>query len=89
NLGTYRRDYLVDLGVNEAVIMIDSDFHKVGDEEYNKFEQNVFKIASQLKNFMKVSVCYNNQDYEGYKFAPCDFTREQFDIMYKEREVVE
>lgn len=89
NLGAYRRDYLVNLGVNEVVIMIDSDFHQYGDEEYNKFEQNVFKIAGQLKGFTKVSVCYNSQGYDGYKFAPCDFTKEQFDIMYNEREFVE
>lgn len=89
NLGTYRRDYLVGLGVNEAVIMIDSDFHQYGDAEYEDFETNVFKIANQLKNFMTVSVCYNNQGYEGYKFAPCDFTREQFDVMYKRREFIE
>jgi hypothetical protein len=89
NLGKRRRNYLTYLGVDEIVIMLDSDFHEYGDEEYNMFEKKVFNIGKQLKGFFKVSVCYNNQGYDGYKFAPCDFTREQFDKMYEEREYVE
>lgn len=86
NLGRYRRNYLTFLGVNEVCIMLDSDFHNIEDERFDRFELKVMAIARQLKGFFNVSVCYNNQGYEGYKFAPCDFSKEQFEKMYEERE---
>lgn len=88
NLGKRRRNYLTFLGIDEVCIMLDSDFHEYGDEKYNMFERKVFAIAKQLKGFFKISVCYNNQGYNGYKFAPCDFTKEQFEKMYEEKEYI-
>lgn len=86
NLGKYRRNYLTYLGVDEVCIMLDSDFHEVEDERFDRFKLKVMAIIRQLKGFFKISVCYNNQGYEGYKFAPCDFSKEQFEKMYEERE---
>lgn len=90
NLGKYRRDYLVSLGVKEVVICLDSDFHEIGDnEEYNLFEKKVFKMAQQLKGFFKISVCYNNAGLDGYKCSPFDWDKETFEMLYDNREVIE
>ena len=95
NLGKKRFDKLISLGLNEVVIILDSDFHSIYDEnnelteEYIKFEDKVLKMAKPFKPYVnKITCCFNNQGYEGYKFSACDFTKEQFDILYKNREVV-
>ena len=87
NLTPQKLNTILSTGANVAVIMIDSDFHKIGDEDYEIFYKNVMKIAQQLKPYMTVYVCYNNQGYDGYKYSPFDFTREQFDILYENKEL--
>lgn len=91
NLSPQKVNTLISAGVNVAVIMIDSDFHTMNEdnEEYEIFEKNVEKLAQQLKPYMKVYVCYNNQGFDGYKYSPFDFTREQFDILYKNKEEID
>lgn len=95
NLGKKRFEFLIKLGLSELVIMLDSDFHTIYDEnneltkDYIEFEDKVLKMAKPFKPYIgKISVCFNNQGHEGYKFSPCDFTREQFDILYKNREEI-
>ena len=95
NLGKKRFEFLIKLGLNELVIMLDSDFHSIYDEnnelteDYIEFEDKVLKMAKPFKPYVgKISVCFNNQGYEGYKFSACDFTRKQFDVLYKNREVI-
>lgn len=89
NLGDNRKNFLLNLGIEEAVIMIDSDFHNNNNDELKIFWHRVKKIADSLKGFIKVSVCYNNQNYDGYKFSPFDFTKEQFEALYEMREYIE
>lgn len=96
NLGKKRFEFLIKLGLSELVIMLDSDFHTIYDEnselteDYIEFEEKVLKMAKPFKPYVgKISVCFNNQGYEGYKFSPCDFSKEQFDILYKNREVID
>lgn len=81
-------NYLISLNIDKVVIMLDSDYHNVGDEEYYAFEDKVMKMYDMLKPYFKVYVCYNNQGYDGYKYSPFDFTREQFNILYKEKELI-
>lgn len=94
NLGKKRFDKLISLGLNEVVIMLDSDFHSIYEdgeltEKYMEFEKKVLKMAKPFKPYVnKITCCFNNQGYEGYKFSACDFTREQFDILYKNREEI-
>lgn len=89
NLGDNRRDFLLSLGIEEAVIMIDSDFQNINDDEFLVFWNRVKKIADSLKGFIQVSVCYNNQNYNGYKFAPFDFDKEEFETLYEMRKYIE
>lgn len=88
NLSKYKLKKILTLGIKECIIGIDSDFKEYGDSEYDEFEKNAFKIAHMLKGYCKVSVIYNNQGYEGYQYSPFDFTREQYDIMWNNREEI-
>lgn len=96
NLGKKRFEFLIKLGLSELVIMLDSDFHAIYDEnneltkDYIEFEDKVLKMAKPFKPYVgKISVCFNNQGYEGYKFSPCDFSKEQFNVLYKNREIID
>lgn len=88
NLGKHRIRYLSSLGVSDVIIMIDSDFHTIGDEEYKQFEKKIFNMSKPLQGFFNVSVCYNNIGLNGYKFAPCDWDKETFEKLYKHRESI-
>lgn len=90
NLSEQNKLKLLKLGINSVVIMIDSDFIEVGDEHFAKFEKKVMNIYNEFKPYVDNIYCvYNNQGYDGYKFSPCDFTREQFDILMENKERIE
>lgn len=79
---------IAELEVDKVVVMLDSDFRCVGDEDYGKFADKVDKMANVLRPYFKVEVCYNNLGLDGYKFSPFDFSREDFDRLYENREVL-
>lgn len=90
-LGLKRRNELINLGVKEVTLALDSDFHEIGDEDYKEFEQKIFKIASLFKGFAKVYVIYNNIGLkeEGYKASPFDFDIETFNKFMQNKEIIE
>ena len=91
NLGLQRRNQLIKLGVDHVTIAIDSDFHKIGDnEEYNKFEKKVMSIANLFKGYAKVDIIYNNIGLDNaYKASPFDFDEATYQQMWDNREDVE
>ena len=89
NLGLQRRNQLIKLGVNHVTIAIDSDFHKIGDEEYDKFEKKVLALARLFKGYATVDVIYNNIELSNaYKASPFDFNESTYNLMWDNREVV-
>lgn len=89
NLGLQRRNQLVKMGINHVTLALDSDFHKVGDEEYNKFEKKVLALAKLFKGWAKVDVVYNNIGLDAYKASPFDFDEATYNLLWENREVVE
>lgn len=87
-LGMMRRNQLIKMGVKEVTLAIDSDFHEMGDDEYQVFENKVLKLASLFKGYATVYVLYNNLGLEGYKFSPFDFDKDTFNKLWANREVV-
>jgi hypothetical protein len=82
---------LVQLEVNEIIIGIDSDFHTIDSEEYDRFESKVMKIYHKLKPYCSnITVCYNNQGFDDmYKASPFDLGRERFELLWNKRERIE
>ena len=68
--------------------MLDSDFQNIGDQDYGMFVERVDKMAKVLKPYFNVEVVYNNIGLDGYKCSPFDFSREDFDRLYENREVL-
>ncbi|PNX48574.1 MAG: hypothetical protein BV457_03425 [Thermoplasmata archaeon M9B1D] len=87
NFTDVKLNRLLKLEPSTIYIAIDSDFHEVGDEEYKKFEEKVYKIGDKLNPYVQnIEVIYNNCGFDGYKYSPTDFTREQFNELWKRRE---
>ena len=55
------------------------------DEEFEKWQKSVLKIAEKLKGYFDVSVMFNTK-YDTYQYSPFDYTKEQFEEMFIERE---
>ena len=85
NLSKAKLNYLLTLGIEEVIIGIDSDFKDTQGQEFKDFIEGVNKIINVLSGYFKISVMYNNQGYDGYKFSPFDFTKEQYNVLWKER----
>lgn len=89
NLGLQRRNQLIKLGVDHVTIAIDSDFHEIGDEEYDKFEKKVLVLAKLFKGYATVDTIYNNIELSNaYKASPFDFDESTYNLMWDNREVV-
>lgn len=80
-LGLQRRNQLIKLGVDHVTIAIDSDFHEIGDEEYDKFEKKVLALAKLFRGYAKVDVIYNNINLpNAYKASPFDFDETTYNL---------
>ena len=79
-------------------ICLDSDFESIeysnNDEKitsYEKFEKKVMNIYNKLKPYAKsIYVIYNNLGFENcYKYSITDYTREQFEKIWNNKEKIE
>ena len=80
--------YILSLGISRLVILADSDFHEMSDEDEDwvKFEQKIMKLCDKFTPYCKVEVVFNNIGIKGaYKWSVTDFTVEQFKEMYRNR----
>lgn len=76
----------------EAECYTNDEFYveKVRNVKYDIFEERVMKMYDKLKPYVRnVYVVYNNQGYWGYKYSPFDFTREQFDVLFENKEEIQ
>ena len=85
NISKRHIEMLLELGVNDVVLCMDSDYRKVGDDDFQFFVAKMRKLAGKLRGYFNVSIIYNNQGYDGYKYSPVDFDRWQFDKLYESR----
>ena len=88
NISKRHIQLLLELGVNEVVLAMDSDYHIVGDDEFKFFVAKMKKLISKIRPYFSCSVIYNNQGYDGYKFSPVDFTQEQFNKLWTSRAII-
>lgn len=88
-LGLHRRNQLVKMGVNKVILALDSDFHNIGDKEYEAFEKKIFSLGKLFKGYAKVSVIYNNIGLKNaYKCSPFDFTLNEYKMLYDNQEAL-
>ena len=83
--------YLIELGCEEITLCLDFDYHKINDEEYKRYVENVNKIYFKCKPYMKnIYVMVNpNEINEYYKSNPFDLTKEEFEWFWGQRKLIE
>ena len=85
NISKQHIQILLELGVNDVVLCMDSDYKQVGDDEFRFFVVKMKKLAAKLKPFFNCSIVYNNQGYDMYKCNMMDIPYEQAMKLWESR----
>lgn len=85
NISKQHIQLLLELGVNDVVLCMDSDYHQVGDDEFKFFVVKMKKLVAKLKPYFSVSIVYNNQGYDMYKCNMMDIPYEQTMKLWENR----
>ena len=85
NISKQHIQILLELGVNDVVLCMDSDYKQVGDDEFKFFVVKMKKLAAKLKPFFNCSIVYNNQGYDMYKCNMMDIPYEQAMKLWESR----
>ena len=85
NISKQHIQLLLELGVNDVVLCMDSDYKQVGDDEFKFFVVKMKKLAAKLKPYFSVSIVYNNQGYDMYKCNMMDIPYEQAMELWESR----
>ena len=85
NISKQHIQILLELGVNDVVLCMDSDYKQVGDDEFRFFVVKMKKLAAKLKPYFSVSIVYNNQGYDMYKCNMMDIPYEQAMKLWESR----
>ena len=85
NISKQHIQLLLELGVNDVVLCMDSDYKQVGDDEFKFFVVKMKKLAAKLKPFFNCSIVYNNQGYDMYKCNMMDIPYEQAMKLWESR----
>lgn len=85
NVSKQHIQLLLELGVNDVVLCMDSDYKQVGDDEFKFFVVKMKKLAAKLKPFFNCSIVYNNQGYDMYKCNMMDIPYEQAMKLWESR----
>ena len=85
SLSAYQVQLLQELGVEEIIIAFDRQFQEIGDKEFLHLKNNLLKIRTKYKNFLKVSFMFDKKMLTGYKDSPIDCGKDIFLQLFKER----
>lgn len=85
NISKQHIQLLLELGVNDVVLCMDSDYKQVGDDEFKFFVVKMKKLVTKLKPFFNCSIVYNNQGYDMYKCNMMDIPYEQAMKLWESR----
>lgn len=85
SLSAYQVQLLQELGVEEIIIAFDRQFQEIGDKEFLHLKNNLLKIRTKYKNFLKVSFMFDKKMITGYKDSPIDCGKDTFLQLFKER----
>lgn len=85
NISKQHIQLLLELGVNDVVLCLDSDYKQVGDDEFKFFVVKMKKLVAKLKSFFNCSIVYNNQGYDMYKCNMMDMPYEQAMKLWESR----
>lgn len=85
NISRRHIEMLLELGVNDVVLCFDSDYRKVGDDDFQFFVAKMSKLAGKLTPYFSTSIVYNNQGYDAYKCNIMDLPYDKAMTLYEGR----
>lgn len=88
NLGIGRRNELLKLGVNKVIYVPDNDCKNGTQEEYKKWEEEIFRFAKLFDGYAKFEVVYDNLDLLNPKDNATDKDYDTWLKLYENREII-
>ena len=85
NISKRHIEMLLELGVNDVVLCMDSDYRQVGDDDFKFFVAKMRKLAGKLTPYFSTSIVYNNQGYDAYKCNIMDLPYDKAMTLYEGR----
>ena len=85
NISKRHIEMLLELGVNDVVLCMDSDYRQVGDDDFQFFVAKMRKLAGKLTPYFSTSIVYNNQGYDAYKCNIMDLPYDKAMTLYEGR----
>lgn len=85
NISKRHIEMMLELGVNDVVLCMDSDYRQVGDDDFQFFVAKMRKLAVKLTPYFSTSIVYNNQGYDAYKCNIMDLPYDKAMKLYEGR----
>lgn len=85
NLSIQQMNLLIECGAQEIIIAFDRQFQEAGDEEFKIWTKKLEKINDKYKNYVKISIMFDKENYLGYKESPIEQGTETFITLYNNR----
>ena len=85
NLGIYRRNQLIQMGVNHVIYVPDNDWINKSDEDFDTWQKAAIQLCEQFKGMATVEMVWDNQGLLGPKDNATDYDKDTWDKLYESR----
>lgn len=89
NLGIQRRNQLLKMGVNTVSYVVDNDFIGQDDEFFEQWREKIRHFIKLWDGFCRVEIVWDNLGLLGPKENATDRTKEVWEQLWKNREIIE
>ncbi len=89
NLGIQRRNQLLKMGVNTVSYVVDNDFIGQNDEFFEQWREKIRHFIKLWDGFCRVEIVWDNLGLLGPKENATDRTKEVWEQLWENREIIE
>ncbi len=89
NLGIQRRNQLIKMGVNTVSYVVDNDFIGQDDEFFEQWREKIRHFIKLWDGFCRIEIVWDNLGLLGPKENATDRTKEVWEQLWENREIIE
>lgn len=89
NLGIQRRNQLIKMGVNTVSYVVDNDFIGQDDEFFEQWREKIQHFIKLWDGFCRIEIVWDNLGLLGPKENATDRTKEVWEQLWENREIIE
>lgn len=89
NLGIQRRNQLIKMGVNTVSYVVDNDFIGQNDEFFEQWREKIQHFIKLWDGFCRIEIVWDNLGLLGPKENATDRTKEVWEQLWENREIIE